>query len=111
MNATERDQLLQFLSEISRQRLAHKDPVAEQLIRDALAHHPDALYLLVQRALLAELALKKHASETPVKTAAAPEVRLPLPGVSFLNPSLIASTALGVAIGSWLGGELSEWDE
>jgi len=36
---------------------------------------------------------------------------LPLPGVSFLNPSLIASTALGVAIGSWLGGELSEWDE
>jgi hypothetical protein len=38
--------------------LAHKDPEADDLIRRALGVQPDATYLLVQQALLQEIALR-----------------------------------------------------
>lgn len=51
MNATERDQLQRFLSDLRQTRAAAKDPLADQLIRDAIHAQADAPYLLVQRTL------------------------------------------------------------
>jgi hypothetical protein len=58
MNAQERDQLQQFLASLRQQRVQAKDPVADGLIRDALASQTDATYLLVQRAMALSLALE-----------------------------------------------------
>lgn len=58
MNAQERDQLQQFLATLRQQRVQAKDPVADGLIRDALASQADATYLLVQRAMALSLALQ-----------------------------------------------------
>jgi len=57
MNAQERDQLTQFLKPLTEVRLPNKDSEAEGLILDAAKRQPDALYLLVQRAMLLEQAL------------------------------------------------------
>ena len=53
-------QLLQdFLNELTRARVATKDREAQILIARAFAQQPDAAYLVVQRALLLEEALKQ----------------------------------------------------
>lgn len=57
MNTTERDQLQQFLSALRQTRADPKDPVADALIREAVANQADAPYLLVQRAMGLGLAL------------------------------------------------------
>jgi hypothetical protein len=57
MNATERDQLQQFLGALRQTRADPKDPVADALIREAVALQADAPYLLVQRAMGLGLAL------------------------------------------------------
>jgi hypothetical protein len=57
MNAQEHNQLTQFLKPLTEVRLPNKDPEAEKLILDAAKQQPDALYLLVQRALILEQAL------------------------------------------------------
>ena len=58
MNRHERDDLLQFLQPLLRTRAADKDFAAETLILEQCARQPDALYLLVQRAMALESALK-----------------------------------------------------
>ncbi len=57
MNSQERNQLSQFLAQLSEVRLSNKDADAEALIAAAVAKQPDAAYLLVQRALLQDQAL------------------------------------------------------
>lgn len=57
MTPQERDQLQHFLKQLSDAKAANKDAEAEQLIQQAIAHQPDASYLLVQRVLLQEQAL------------------------------------------------------
>ena len=57
MNRHERDDLLQFLQPLLRTRAADKDFAAETLILEQCARQPDALYLLVQRAMALESAL------------------------------------------------------
>lgn len=57
MNATEREQLQQFLSALRQTRADPKDPTADGLIREALQAQADAPYLLVQRAMGLGLAL------------------------------------------------------
>jgi hypothetical protein len=98
-----------------------KDPVAHNLIQQACAHHPDVLYLLVQKALGSHLALQaalarntelqsqlglsgarsmpsaEVAVDSPVKTAP--------PAVSLWGAGMLgvlAGTAVGVVAGSWL---------
>ena len=51
MNATERDQLQQFLNALRQTRAEPKDPTADAMIREAVASQADAAYLLVQRAM------------------------------------------------------------
>lgn len=57
MNAQEREQLNQFLKQMTETRLPQKDQEAERLIQEAAVRQPDALYLLTQRAMLLEQAL------------------------------------------------------
>src|SRR4029453_17567042 len=58
------NQLLQdFLAQLTRAQVVTKDPDAQALIARALAKQPDAAYLLVQRALLLEQALKQAQAE------------------------------------------------
>jgi len=57
MNPQERDQLTQFLKQLSDARLVEKNAEAEALIRETVAKQPDAAYLLIQRAMLVEQAL------------------------------------------------------
>lgn len=75
MTPEERDQLQQFLRPLAQSRALSKDPVAESLIRQAFANHPDALYILVQRAMASDLALqaaKNHPSTPATSTASSP---------------------------------------
>ena len=60
MNNQEREQISRFLNQLGEIKLsaADKDLEAEQLIQIATAKQPDAVYLLVQRALLLEQALQ-----------------------------------------------------
>lgn len=59
MNANEREQLQQFLNQLTQTRAQHKDSEAEKLIQAAVAQQQDAAYLLVQRSLLLEQALNQ----------------------------------------------------
>jgi hypothetical protein len=129
MNAQERDQLQQFLATLRQQRVQAKDPVADGLIRDALASQADATYLLVQRAMALSLALQAtqnrlqqmHAlsaaalqASNPVASAAPAQAPAPVPnsGAPTAQPSLwmrglvgqVGGTALGVAAGVVAGG-------
>ena len=80
MNAQERDQLQQFLASLRQQRVQAKDPVADGLIRDALASQADATYLLVQRAMALSLALQatqNRLQQLQASSAAAPACAAP----------------------------------
>lgn len=58
MNSEERRLLTDFLGQLQQVKGTAKDADAESLIAAAAARQPDALYLLVQKALLQEQALK-----------------------------------------------------
>ena len=58
MTPDERNLLQQFLSDLDATRGAAKDPDADTLINGALRSNPDAAYLLVQHAILADQALQ-----------------------------------------------------
>jgi uncharacterized protein len=129
MNAQERDQLQQFLATLRHQRVQAKDPVADGLIRDALASQADATYLLVQRAMALSLALQAtqnrlqqlqgasaaalqasnpvQASEAsnPVANAAPAQAPAPLPngGAPTAQPSLWMRGLVGQVGGTALG--------
>ncbi|MCX7177074.1 MAG: DUF2076 family protein [Proteobacteria bacterium] len=58
MNIQERQQLTQFLQQLTQAQVTQKDGEAETLIREAGIRQPDAAYLLVQRAMLLDQALQ-----------------------------------------------------
>ena len=114
------NQLLQdFLTQLARAQGGTKDPEAQALIDRALARQPDAGYLLVQRTLLLEQALKQAqaqiaqlqargssflggAAPAPAYTppVAAPAGNPGSPWGSLLGNA--AATAAGVAGGAFL---------
>jgi hypothetical protein len=57
MTPQERDNLTLFLKQLGEARAEGKDSDADRLIRETASKHPDAAYLLVQRAMLVEQAL------------------------------------------------------
>lgn len=63
MNFQEREQLAAFLEQLVAVRQGGKDGEAEAMIREACSRQPDATYLLVQRAMLQEQALKAAQEE------------------------------------------------
>lgn len=58
MTPQERQLLTGFLQQLAQTRADPKDPEADALIREAISRQPDANYLLVQRAMGLDLALK-----------------------------------------------------
>jgi uncharacterized protein len=58
MTLQERELLERFLQQMTAARAEQKDREAEALIKDAVARQPDAVYLLVQRAIQLEQALQ-----------------------------------------------------
>ena len=107
MNAAERDQLQQFLTALRQNRTAPKDPVADALIREALASQPDAPYWLVQRVMGLGLAL--DAAHTRIlqleASSAQPQAVAQQVGASTWGRGLMAqaaSTAAGVVAGGLL---------
>ena len=129
MNAQERDQLQQFLATLRQQRVQPKDPVADGLIRDALASQTDATYLLVQRTMALTLALQAmqnrvqqlQASSAAALQASNPQpasdasnavasavpsqapLSLPVSGVNAAQPSLWMRGLVGQVGGTALG--------
>lgn len=59
MNLEERDQLGRFLQLLAQAQAGAKDPEAQAMIEEACARQPDAAYLLIQRVLQLEHALKE----------------------------------------------------
>lgn len=58
MTPQERQLLTTFLQQLAQTRADPRDPEADALIREAISRQPDADYLLVQRAMGLDLALK-----------------------------------------------------
>jgi len=58
MNMSEREQLSQFLQQLTQAQAGPKNEEALGMINRAMGQQPDAAYLLVQRALLQDAALK-----------------------------------------------------
>ena len=113
MSPNEREQLQQFLNQLKQAKLSQKDSDADQLILDAVAHQPDAPYLLVQRSLLLEQALhnaKLQISELqknqPAQTASFlgndPWAQAPSQTANYQPPRPTAPLAANN--NSWLGG-------
>lgn len=63
MTPHEQELLERFLADMTATRAGQKDPQAEALIREAAARQPDAVYLLVQRALQLDQALQLTQAE------------------------------------------------
>ena len=110
MTLDERELLQKFLHDLIQVRMPHKDPVAEALIVQACTRQPDALYILVQRLMIAQRALDRL-SNSNAKEQSPPPSAGTTPSQQFLNPGIIASTALGVVAGSLLQQGLSGWLE
>ena len=121
MTADERDQLHIFLRQVLQRSAAAKDPVAHNLIQQACAQHPDALYVLVQTALGSRLALQAALDRNaelqtqlglsgersaPSAQAAVDGAVKPAPPATSLWGAgilgLMAGTAVGVVADSWL---------
>jgi len=99
MNATERDQLQQFLSALRQTRADPKDPTAEGLIRDAFSAQTDAPYLLVQRAMGLGLALDAAQSRIAQLEAQCAQQLAQLQAARLTPVPATASN------GSWLSGD------
>jgi len=65
MTPDERNILQQFLQDLSQTRGAAKDPDADAMIGQAIRSNPDAAYLLVQHAIIADQAL--HAAQAQIE--------------------------------------------
>lgn len=65
MTPDERNLLQSFLADVERPGPVAKDPEADAMIQDAVRSNPDAVYLLVQHAILADQAL--HAAQAQLQ--------------------------------------------
>ncbi len=80
MTPDERTLLSTFLGDLVRTPATAKDPEAQSMIAQAVGSNPDALYLLVQHAVLADQAL--HAAQAQINALQSQ----PAPPSSFLSP-------------------------
>ncbi len=84
MTPDERNLLQQLIGDLSQTRGTAKDPEADSMIHQALQANPDAAYLLVQHAILADQAL--HAAQAQIAQLEA-QVGAPAPSGGFLSGS------------------------
>lgn len=101
MNASERDQLQQFLSALRQTRADPKDTTAEALIQEAMRAQADAPYLLVQRAMGLGLALDVAQSRIQqLETQCAQQ----LDQLAQLQSNQTTTAHAQEAKGSWMSG-------
>lgn len=101
MNVQERDQLLKFLANLRQTPVTSKDPLAVNLIQEALGNQNDALYQLVQRCLALELALDSALSKLK-QHEALPEAVHESPKPSNWGMGLMTQVG-ALAVGTTLG--------
>jgi hypothetical protein len=108
MNVQERDQLLKFLASLRQTPVKSKDPLADNIIREALGQNPDALYALVQRGVALQLALdaahaqiKEHQSK-PEATEDPSQPSTWQTGLLAQVSTLAVGTTVGVVAGGLL---------
>jgi hypothetical protein len=101
MNATERDQLQQFLSALRQTRADPKDPTADGLINDAFRAQTDAPYLLVQRAMGLGMAL--DAAQTRIEQLEAQNAQQ-LAQLAQWRATQATPAPAPASSGSWMSG-------
>ena len=101
MNATERDQLQQFLSALRQTRADPKDPTADGLISDAFRAQADAPYLLVQRAMGLGMAL--DAAQTRIEQLEAQNAQQ-LAQLAQWRATQVTPASAPANSGSWMSG-------
>ena len=84
MNAEERTLLTRFLDELSAARTSAKDPEADAMIARTLSSNPDAAYLLVQHAIVADQSL--HAAQQRIAELERQQQAPPAPASSGFLP-------------------------
>lgn len=84
MNAEERTLLTRFLDELSAARTSAKDPEADAMIARTLSSNPDAAYLLVQHAIVADQSL--HAAQQRIAELEREQQAPPAPASSSFLP-------------------------
>lgn len=107
MNASERDQLQQFLTALQRTRADPKDAVADALIREAVASQADAPYLLVQRAMGVGLALEAAQTRLQQLEAQCAELQTRLQAAQ--NAAAFNGTNTGSGSASFLNAGAQSW--
>lgn len=84
MTPDERSLLQTFLADLSQTPNVSKDPEADAMIQAAVRSNPDAAYLLVQHAILADQAL--HAAQAQLQAQAQPPTSFLAPGTQPASP-------------------------
>jgi uncharacterized protein len=93
MNTQEREQLTQFLQQLTQAQTAQKDGEADALIRDACLRQPDAAYLLVQRSMLLDHAVQDARTQIARLQADLAQARSGNAGGSFLDANAWGNSA------------------
>lgn len=105
MTAQERDELMQFLRELSTSR-EPVDPAVRELVAQAITQNPNVGYRLVQQVMGLRMALKARTQTTAAPTTAAAEVPGSW-GSSVLKVAVAAG--LGAAAGTVLADQAVSW--
>ena len=87
MTPQERELLTTFLQQMTQAQAGQKDAEAEAMIREATSKQPDAVYLLVQRAMGLEYALQAAHSETAKIQGEVNQLRSTSGGSFLANPN------------------------
>ena len=104
MTAQERDELMQFLRELSTSR-EPVDPAVRELVAQAITQNPNVGYRLVQQVMGLRMALKAQP-----QTTAAPAPAAEVPGSWSSSVLKVAVAAgLGAAAGTVLADQAVSW--
>ena len=103
MTAQERDELMQFLRELSTSR-EPVDPAVRELVAQAVTQNPNVGYRLVQQVMGLRMALRTQTQAAPAPVA--PEVAGSW-GSSVLKVAVAAG--LGAAAGTVLADQAASW--
>jgi hypothetical protein len=104
MTPDERTLLQGFLSDLARTTAIQKDPEAATMISQAVQTNPDAVYLLVQHALLSDQALHSaqqqiQAMQSQIQSAPPPAAPTFLAGPTPWGGQLVQSSPVGQTSG------------
>lgn len=105
MTAQERDELMQFLRELSTSR-EPVDPAVRELVAQAVTQNPNVGYRLVQEVMGLRMAMKARTQTTAAPTPTAAEVPGSW-GSSVLKVAVAAG--LGAAAGTALADQAVSW--